>query len=168
MALSHSQLTTLKSDILADQVLSQIPNTTDGAFEISAAYNATAVPAFMVWRQSIEINTIMSNGFDWTVVDNLSVGKSRIWDWMTRVGSINPSLANVRSGIVQAFSVSGAADDAMRVSIFGHCAKLASRGEKLFSTGTGVAANDQGVGPATTQLSSPISFQDVIDARNLP
>jgi hypothetical protein len=167
MSLSNSQLVTLKADIAADPVLSSIPNTTDGAFEIAAAYGATAVPAFLVWKQQVEIQMIMSNGFDWTVVDNLTVGKARIWDWMTSVGSINPSLPNVRSGIVQAFSVSGAADDAMRVSIFSHCSKLASRGEKLFSTGLGIASTDQGVGPATTALSSPITFQDVIDARTL-
>jgi len=97
--------------------------------------NASASPPYTIWRSSVDVNEIMSNGFDWTRVDNATVGKARIWEWMMRQGSINPSKPNIRAGIDEAWSGTGADITAHRAAIYAHCKRLASRVEKVFSTG---------------------------------
>lgn len=165
MALTAAQQATLKADILADQVLSAFPNNSDGAFAIAAIYNAVASPDFYIWRTSVPVVEIMQNGFDWTRVDNLTVGKARIWEFMTSAGILNPSQPNVRAGFEACFSVE-AGDQSTRQAIYNHCQRLATRAEKLFSTGTGTAATHHGLGPATSTLDGLLSYQDVQDARN--
>jgi len=162
--LTNPQKQTLKAAIEADNTLNSFPNTPDGNFAIAAALNEVATPTFYVWRGEAAVNEIMQNGFDWVRVDNLSVGKSRIWDWMTRVGTIHPSQANVRAGVLACFSAAG--DAAMRSAIFGHFQRPATRAEKLFATGTGTSSNDQAVGPATMALEGSLTYDDVAEARN--
>ena len=53
LMLTPPQLATLKTDILADATLNAFPNTADGAFEITTAYNIVASPDFWVWRTSV-------------------------------------------------------------------------------------------------------------------
>lgn len=164
--LTPQQQATIKANILASSDLNAMPNTPDGAFAIAALYNAAAVPDFFVWApESTSVNTIMTNGFDWVRVDNLSAGKARIWEWMKDTGVINGSQANVRAGILAAYSAAG--DSGMRSAIFGHLQRPAKRIEKLFSTGAGTTTNNQGVGPATTTWpAGNIGYQDIYDARN--
>ena len=109
----------------------------------------------------------MGNGFDWTLVDNLTAGKARIWEWMTQLGVINPSQANVRAGIIASISGTGAAFPTMRTAIFGHCQRLATRFEKLLATGSGTQSTDQGVGPGIATVPGPLSWNDVLTARAL-
>jgi hypothetical protein len=97
--LTTSQLTTLKSFIVADSGLNSQPNNDTGNAVVAASLNANASPEYLGWRSSVTDAEIMQNGFDWTRVDNLSVGKARVWDWMFRFGSINPSKGNIRAGI---------------------------------------------------------------------
>ena len=78
--------------------------------------------------------------FDWTRVDNLSVGKARIWDQMFSVGNINAANANIRAGI-DATWVGTAADLAVRVAVYAQCKRFASKFEKLYATGTGSDAS---------------------------
>lgn len=155
--MTPAQLATLKADILADPVLSALPMNSDGAFEIAAAYNLEASPAFVVWRTSVTAQEIMSNGFVWTAVDTLTAGKARIWEWLTRFGTINPSKANVRQGLSDCF---GAASE-MVTAITPHLKRNATRFEKLFATGTGTTQ-----APARMVLESPVSLQDIEAARN--
>lgn len=164
--MTPQQLAALKADILANPDLNSHPNTSDGAFAIAAAYSLPAAPDFFIWRTSVAITEIMQNGFAWDRVDNLTVGKARIWEFMTAAGIINPSLSNVRAGFLAVFGV--AADLATRQAIFNHCQEKATRGQKLFSTGNGTTATEQGVGPSLTALTSPITYQEVEQARNLP
>jgi hypothetical protein len=164
MALTTAQLQTLKAAILADPTLAAKPNNTDGNFDIAAAMNAIATPDFFVWRTSVPIDEIMRNGFDWTRVDNLTVGKSRIWEWMTAIGTIKPNQDNVRAGVLAVFTT--ALDQPNRLAVFGHCQRQATRAEKLFATGTGATTTDQGVGPAQLTFEGNLSYQDVTSARN--
>ncbi len=161
--LTLSQLQALKTAINADPVLSAMPNNNDSAIEIAAAFNVASNPAFIVWRTSVNLDEIMQNGFDWTRVDNLSVGKSRIWEWMfgNSARAINPSKANVRAGI-DATWVGTAADLAVRAVVYTHCKRTATRGEKVFATGTGTDAN-----PAAMAYEGAITAQNVVDARSL-
>lgn len=163
MTLTLAQKQTLKAAILADPVLAGQPMNSDGSFAIAAALNAVAVPTFFVWRSSVPVNDIMRNGFDWTRVDNLTIGKARIWDWMMRTGVLDPSQANVRAGVLATFGV--AADLNTRLAVFTHFQRAATRLEQLFAVGSGTAATEQGVGPATMVLEGAISYNDVQVAR---
>lgn len=160
--LTLAQQQALKADILADAVLAAIPNTPDGAFAVADAYNLVASPAFIVWKTNVTAAEIMQNGFDWTRVDNLAVGKARVWEWMFQFGYINAAKPNVRAGIDQVW-VGTAADLAVRAAVYVHCKRSATRAEKLFATGTGTDAT-----PATMSFEGRLTYQDVLDARALP
>ena len=80
--LTTEQQATLAADIAADPVLMALPHNSYGSFAIAAAYHELAAPSFIVWKTSVTQDEIMQNGFDWVQVDNLTVGKARIWEWM--------------------------------------------------------------------------------------
>jgi hypothetical protein len=163
--LNSTQLQIISNAIEADPSLNSQPNNSDGNFTIAIALNQLSSPDFYVWKTSVSINEIMGNGFDWTRVDNLTVGKSRIWEYMTQLGVINPHQANVRAGINACFSTAG--DLANRNAIYSHCQRLATKAEKLLATGNGTTSTDQGVGPATMGFEGMLNFDDIEQARNL-
>lgn len=163
MALTTAQLQALKANIAADATLNALPHNSDSAYAIARAYNLAASPDFYVWRSSVALTEIMGNGFDWARVDNLSVGKSRIWEWMAQQGSIDPSKANVRAGIVACW-VGTQADLNVRLAVFGHCQRLALRIGKLLASGAGTAAAVDGSGPAIMTHDGEINWMDVMDS----
>ena len=156
--LTTEQNALLKAAILADPVLSALPVNADSAFEIAAQFNQVANPAFVVWRTDVRADEIMRNGMDWARVDNLSVGKARIWEWMTRLGTINASKANIRAGIDAAW-VGTVVDVAVTTMIYTHCKRNATRAEKVLATGTGTGAV-----PATLGFEGQLSYQDAFAA----
>lgn len=160
--LTAEQQAIVKADILADQELNAFPNNSDGAFAIAAVYNTVASPQWVVWKTQVLQDEIMQNGFDWSRVDNLSVGKARIWEWMfqNESRSFNPARPNVRAGIDSTW-VGAAADLAVRAAVYVHCKRDATRIETLLSSGTGTT-----VTPATMGFEGPVSYQDILDARN--
>lgn len=160
--LTTEQKATLKAYILSVPELAAQPMNSDGAFAIADVLNQPAAPAFVVWKSSVTQDEIMQNGMDWTRVDNLSVGKARIWEWMfsNSARAFNPAKANVRAGI-DAVWVGTAADLAVRASVYGHCKRNATVVEKVFATGTGSDAT-----PATLGFEGNISYFDVEQARN--
>lgn len=166
MALTPAQQATLKADIAADGALNGLPDDSDAAFAIAAVYNVAANPSFWVWRSSVSQDEIMQNGFDWVRVDNLGVGKARIWEWLfwNESRAFNPSKANVRAGIAEVWKGT-AADNAVRFAVFGHCQRLATRAERLFATGAGTTTDTNGVGPGLMVFEGSLSYQDVLDAR---
>lgn len=138
--------------------------------EAAAALNVAASPVFNVYRSSVPMSEIMLNGFNWTRVDNLNVGKARIWEWMVSANpdrAINPSKANVRAGI-NAVWVGTQADLDVRDAVYAHCYRPASIAEKLLATGAGTApVNDgDGSGPAVMGFEGEITAQDVVDSYN--
>ena len=139
MQLTSAQLTTLAAAINADAALATMRSNHDATL-ICNYYNVASSPAFIVWKTDVSADDIMRNGMDWTRVDNLSVGKSRIWDWMTKLGSFNAAKPNVRAGI-DACWVGTAADLAVRDQVYTHCKRTALKGEALFTTGTGSTAS---------------------------
>lgn len=158
--LTTQQQTALRNDILADPALSALPPSPDNAFAIADAYNLAASPEWVVWRSSVTQDEIMQNGFDWTRVDNLSVGKARIWAWMfdNESHSCNPSKPNVRAGI-DATWVGTAQDLAQRAAVYVHCKRASTRIEKLLSTGTGTTNS-----PATMGYEGTVNYLDVMSA----
>lgn len=134
--MTPQQLQTLKAAILADPVLSAI-----GRNDTEMARMLNLPTAFVVWRSSVSQDEIMQNGFDWVQVDNLTVGKARIWEWLfdNDQRSINPSKLNVRAGIDEAWKGT-AAMLAVRAAVYTHCKRFATRAEQILASGTGTDA----------------------------
>ncbi len=157
--LTPEQQATLQADVLADNALNQLPHTADSAYAIAVAYGI-AVVDFIVWKTAVTRDEIMQNGFDWTRLDNLTVGKARIWEQMFTNQSFatNPSKLNVRAGIEEVWK--GTAQDlAVRAAVYVHCRRPANRLEKLFATGTGTDAS-----PATMTVEGSIGYIDVLNS----
>jgi hypothetical protein len=115
-----------------------------------------------VWRTRVTQDEIMQNGFDWVRVDNLSVGKARIWEWLflNADRAINPSKPNVRAGIQECWKGT-AADLAVQAAVLGHCKKLCSVIENLFATGTKTEQD-----PGALVYVGPVSLTEVSVALN--
>lgn len=144
---TDQQKTIIKAYILADPVLSQKPMTSAANGEIAIALNLNAAPDFIVWKPSISKAEIQGDpGFDWTRVDNLSVGKARIWSEMFYTGSIDPSQSNYRAGIAAVW-VGTAQDLAVRASVLALRVRKATIFEKLLASGTGSAASPAVMAP---------------------
>lgn len=158
MNLTTEQLLVLRDHIATVPEWAALPNTADNAFLIADALNLPGTPDFVVWRTAVDAQEIMSNGFVWTAVDTLSNGKARIWDWMTRYGTINPSKANVRQGLRDCFG----AGSQMETGIAPHLKRLASGAERLYATGTGTTAT-----PGTMTAEGALSYQQVQQARSM-
>lgn len=159
--LTTAQLQAIKAAIDADPVLSAQPLNSDGAFFIAVELNKEASPAFVVWRTSVPLDEITSNGFAWTLVDALSAGTARIWEWMfdNASRSINPSKANIRQGIADVWSGT-AAKLQVQASVLSHCKRNATRAEKILASGTGTTES-----PAVMGFEGALSYQDVEQAR---
>lgn len=159
--LDTTQRATLLAAINADPVALAMAN--EGNYGgVAEYYNAPASPAFTVWRTAVTQDEIMQNGFDWVRVDNLSVGKARIWEWMfaNESKSFNPARSNVRAGIDEVWKGT-AADLAVRAAVYLHCQRDASRLEKLFATGTGTPMPNGT--PATMVIEGRIGWPEIKD-----
>lgn len=154
MQLSPSQLT-----VLGQWLEANAANASDQ--DAANLLNVTSPDNFIVWKRSVTAEEIMQNGFDWTRVDNLSVGKARIWEWMFQFGFVDPTKDNIRAGITACWTGTSA-DVAVRDAVFVHCKRPATVGEKLFATGTGTTLS-----PASMALGCDglVTAQNVDDAR---
>lgn len=139
--LTTSQRSALKDFILAQSELAQLVE--DKVYSAIADWLNTQDPAnYVIWKTKVYQDEIMQNGFDWVQVDNLTVGKGRIWEWMfnNANNAIDPSKTNVRAGIDEAWKGTTAML-AVRAQVYTHCKRFATRVEKLFATGTGTAVS---------------------------
>lgn len=137
--------------------------------DVRAALNALASPEFLVWKTSVTRREILQNGFDWTRLDNLSVGKARVWqDIFAGIdgngeASLNPSKINVRTGIESVW-VGTQLDLNVRAAVFAHCHRPATVAERQLRT---VVANDgTSAIPGTMTFEGETSLQDAIDILN--
>ena len=125
-----TQLQALKAAILAESAL---------AAAIAAGNNGIILDymnsdsTFVVWKTKVLAQQVMEDAFIWTDVDALTVGKARIWDWLTRFGSFNAAKATVRQGLSDCFG----AGSAMATAITPQLKRFSTRAEKVFATGTG-------------------------------
>ena len=117
---------------------------------------------FIVWRTNVTQDEIQLNGFDWVMVDNLTVGKARIWEWLfnNQNRAINPSKANVRAGIDECWKGT-AAMLAVRAAVYLHLKRAATNAEALFATGTGTDAT-----PGALGFEGNLGHPDVSQALN--
>ena len=163
MVLTQPQLAAIKAWVIANN---------NSLFDQSSVnlLNAIASPTFNAYRTEVAMSEIMLNGFDWTRVDNLSVGKARIWDWLVNADpvnqAINPSKSNIRAGI-NAVWIGTAPDLAVRAAVYLHCFRPATVAEKLLKTaGAGTVCDAAGDGPATLGFEGNVTLQDVINSES--
>ena len=149
--MTPAQLSTLRTAVLADQELAAV-----GRNDTELARLLNMPTTFICWRTLVSQDEIMQNGFDWVRVDNLSVGKARIWEWLfdNQQQSISPSKANVRAGIDECWS--GAANVAMRAAIYSHLKRAATRAESILASGTGTDA-----APGAFDFEGQVSIDDI-------
>jgi len=133
--LTPEQIITLRTLALASpEALNYITTGNDNG--LAEWFNTPTT--FVVWRTSVNQDEIMQNGFNWVQVDNLTVGKARIWEWLfdNQSTSINPSKINVRAGIDEAWKGT-AAMLAVRDAVYVHCKRFATIAEKALAVGLG-------------------------------
>ena len=125
------------------------------AEEVANALNLPATPEWSSGKPPSIPAEIMANGMDWTRVDNLTVGKARIWDWMTRSARFDAVEAQHSRGHRRGLGGHGG-DLAVRATVYTHCKRAATRAEKALSTGTGTTAS-----PATMGYEGALNYMDV-------
>lgn len=157
MALTTTQLQTLKADIAADPVLSLVPQNGDGAFEVAAAYNLQAVPDYWVWRNGIPTSEVKQNVVWTEYISSTSVGERDAFVFMLSNGIIDGGDPNIRQGIQDIFS--GPQKVATRTNMVALAKRLALRIEALLASGAGTNTN-----PSTTTHEGTINFQTVLAA----
>ena len=161
MALTAEQLQVFRAALLAETDPDLVFRRDNGqAGRVAEWYNQVGANAPIVWKASLQLEEITSNGFDWVRVDNLSVGKARIWEWMfgNEQKSINPSKPNIRAGIAEVWKGT-AADLAVQATVLNHCKRPATRIEALYATGSGTTA-----APSTLVFTEQLSEPDVMRA----
>jgi hypothetical protein len=150
--LNSTQLATVKADILANPTLSAYWDNKNPA-AIAAAYNVQTTPSFYVWKTSVSPEEYIEATV-WTEVDALTVGKARIWEWVTKgqTAALNPSKANIRQGLADCW----ASNTTTRTNLLTAGKRLANNIEKLLASGTGTEGT-----PATMTFEGQIQWSDI-------
>ena len=157
MALDTAQRATLAAHIQANTdpaVVQALADRNDTA--LAALYNADS--AFVVWREAIQPSEYRE-AMVWTEVDQLQVGKARIWEWITQnmTLAIDATKANVRAGLAEVFS----AQSASRSALLAIAKEAASLAESIFASGEGSTAN-----PGTRVFVGNVTTTDIGRALN--
>lgn len=157
MALSESQRVTLAAHICSSsdpavQAALAVRNDT----ELTRLYNLPS--SFIVWRESIAPEEYRE-GMVWTEIDQLTVGKARIWEWVTQQMTmpIDATKENVRAGLAEVFP----ANSETRPALLNIAKEAATLAESLFATGTGTTAL-----PGVRTFVGTITTEDVGRALN--
>lgn len=167
--MDNAQLATLLAAVNADQDPAIIAaHAARNDTELARLLNLPKTPTFYIWRSLVPQDEIMLNGFSWTEVDNLTVGKARIWEWLfdNERRAINATKPNVIAGIVECWSGT-AGKLAVRAAVLGHCQRAATVAERYFSTGAGTAADASGVGPGVASFEGTVTINDIGSMHNL-
>ena len=148
-----AQLSALKAVASADQTALALMAAADD-IGLAAWFN-TEDAAFTVWKTRLTVEDC-NTAIVWIEVDALTNGKARIWEWMTRLGAIDPSQLNVRQGLSDAF----ASANGTKAALAALGKRLASTAEKTLATGTGSNAS-----PALLTFEGLLSYADASDVR---
>jgi hypothetical protein len=148
MDLTPAQRATLKTAIQAEPALAAA---LAAGNDIAVADWLNAATAFVVWRSSVTPRELMEV-FIWTEVDALTAGKARIFDWMSRLPSIDAGVARFRNGLSDCFGSASATYTAILPVL----KRTATRAESLLANGTGSDAS-----PARLRADGQCSTSDV-------
>jgi len=150
--LTPAQLQTLKAAIAADPVLSLLPKTPDGAFDVAAALNLDASPAFYVWRTQYtpeQMRAAILNGI--TQLDALTASKRDSLLWFSQ-GAVDCSKAVTQAAINDLCG----SQATLKAAVLDGGKRPATRAEKIFATGTGTLAT-----PAMLVFEGELSYPEV-------
>lgn len=162
MPLTPAQAQTLAAAIAADPVLNAIPLGSDGDAAIAAAFNLAASPDFYVWRTNVPKSQV-KDAINYTTFISRSQAERDAFTFMMSDNMINPSLPNIRTGVADIFSGSGAVPIAQRDALTAVFRRKATRAEKLFANTA--AGNGAQATPANLVVEGNISGSDVALAR---
>lgn len=185
MTLTTAQLQALKADIAADPVLAAKPLNSDGAFDIAAAYNLIASPAFPVWATNASVAAVY-DAIDWdkfTPIDapdntatytnrllaiqtkqmnlqNMLTGRDRIdaSKARTRVG-LRDAVIQLPAGAGGAMVTAGGTSGA---NVLNALTRNATRAEKLLATPNVTTGT---VTAGILNFEGSLSYQDIEAAR---
>ena len=103
--------------------------------ELARLYNLLST--FIVWREVVT-PAEYREGLDWTEVENLTVGKARIWEWITEnmLSPYDATMDNIRAGLGATWGASNTADALIPIS-----KEPCSITEEIYATGTGTTAS---------------------------
>lgn len=154
--LTEAQLRVLHDDILADPAFV-------GVFDQEAAdaYNLPAVPAWTVWKTSVDAeawdDAIMGTTGAATQLDALTASKrDSLFGALGR--TLNPANPATRAALDDFCG----SQNTLKAAIAAVQKRTATRAERLFSTGTGSTAS-----PATMGFEGSLTYHDVEAARAL-
>ena len=135
--LTQAQKNAIRTDALSQSSISSCISTgNDGC--VVDYYNSPSTK--VVWKTSVEQSVIYNDpGFDWTLIDGLTVGKRDEWRMLFWNGSFDPSKTNQRAAIVDVWSGTSA-KNAVQAAILAVSKRFATNLEALFATGTGTTA----------------------------
>ena len=136
MALTSGQLAAIKADIIANSDLNTKPNNSDGNDAIAKIYNLAASPAWTVWKVNVAINDV-GKSLNGTELAGMTTGNQTRLQTIALylANGVDPSLASNRAFFDDVFS--GAGGTNTRAALLILWKRLATRLEKLLSTGTG-------------------------------
>lgn len=180
MALTVAQLQALKADVMANTgtipagqpwtdafagvAVNAVPDTASGNAAVAAYYNQPALPSWTTWRKSVTIVEVGNNlnGNDLSGLSSLNHTRLQTVVMLSQAG-IDASLPDRRQFFDDIFSGTGGATTRAQLLVLWK--RLASRAQKLFSTGTGSDA-----APATTASNVGDGFllspADILNAYN--
>lgn len=178
MSLTTTQLQALKADILANAgtipagqpwtgsfggvAVSAVPNSVDGNAAVAGYYNQPASPSWTTWRKSVALLDV-ANAINGADLGNLTTANhTRLQSAiMLSTAGIDASLSDRRAFFADIFS-SFPTTTSQLAALW---KRLATRAQKLFSTGTGTDTT-----PATTASNVGDGFTlagtDVLSALN--
>lgn len=164
--LTPAQITQLRAAILAEVDPVFVAFRTQGATGQMAEWLNQA-STFVVWKTEVSEQEIQrstspeATTWSWPAFIARTIQEQNGWARMFAVGTVNPSLANVRQGFADIFSGSTNSAPAQRTHLQAMCKRFASRGEKIFATGTGTTA-----APGLLGFEGKITDYDVIQTVN--
>ena len=162
--LTTAQLQALGAYIAADPVLSAYPMNSDGAFEIAAALNQEATPAFVVWRSTVTTAEV-GNAVNYVAVEAMTdANRGRITTFYAmNPEAFSPARADIRSYWSNTFSGAlGGQGQATRDALDALWRRNATIAEQVLASGTGTTAS-----PATLGWEGSLNYSDVMAARVL-
>ena len=192
--MTPSQLTVLRQAIDANPTWAAIPNNSDGNYALAALLNATASPAFSVWRTDAPVNAILDaiNWGTYTPSDAIASADPTLTQQVGRLLTIqtkqmnlqlmvqgrdviNCSRPNVRGGlrdaVIQVPSGAGGAatspGGANGATVLAQCIRNATEAEKILATASQASDTTGSTTARVLGFEGNVSPQDVETARNL-
>lgn len=159
MALTPAQLQTLKADIAAQTDPTFVEYRTNGDNGgMAAFYNGAST--FIVWKTYVSRNDV-GKAFVASALAAITAGNNdKLANFAAWNESVNPTRADQRQFFDDVFSV--AAGASTRAALLALWKRAATRGERLYATGTGTDAV-----PGLMVFEGSISTADITAARNL-